>query len=151
MGCNGGLMDYGFKYIIANGITTEDSYPYTATTDTCTKKTGEYKVSSFHDVTPNSASQLKAAIAINPVSVAIEADTQAFQFYSTGVITSDACGTNLDHGVLAVGYDTTGETPFYRVKNSWGDSWGDEGFVNIEIEDGNGICGIQMQPSYPVA
>lgn len=61
---------------------------------------------------------------------------------------SDACGTNLDHGVLAVGYGTTDEgVNYYLVKNSWGTSWGDDGFIKIANNgDGDGICGIQMEP-----
>ena len=104
----------------------------------------------FIDVNQNSAVALKTAIADGVVSVAIEADTFVFQFYTSGIINSKACGTQLDHGVTAVGYAvdaTKGE--YYIVRNSWGASWGMKGYVNIAIVDGQGICGIQMQPSYP--
>jgi len=105
-GCNGGLMDYAFQYIISNkGITTEASYPYTATgPNTCQKgKAVAATITSFQDVPAGDETTLLAAVAQQPVSVAIEADQQAFQFYSGGVLTA-ACGTALDHGVLAVGY-----------------------------------------------
>jgi len=94
-----------------------------------------------------SSTQLKAALAKGPVSVAIEADKIAFQGYTGGVITGSACGTQLDHGVLAVGYGTENGTEYFLVKNSWGASWGVDGYVKIGVE-GN-VCGITSQPSYP--
>jgi len=102
------------------------------------------------NVAVNNALALKTAIADGPVSVAIEADTFVFQFYSGGILNSKACGTNLDHGVVAVGYgvDSTGKA-YYIVRNSWGSSWGVKGYINIAIVDGEGICGIQMEPVYP--
>ena len=83
-----------------------------------------------------------------PVSVAIEADQSIFQLYTSGVITSSTCGTNLDHGVLAVGYGndaTAGE--YFLVKNSWGTGWGENGYVKIGA---NNVCGILSMPSMPV-
>jgi C1A family cysteine protease len=96
-------------------------------------------------VTANNALALKTAIAAGPVSVAIEADTFVFQFYTSGILNSASCGTDLDHAVVAVGYGVDpvkGE--FYIVRNSWGASWGDKGYVRIAGgKDGAGICGIQ--------
>jgi cathepsin L len=153
MGCNGGLMDDGFKYIIANkGITTEANYAYTAKDGVCNKAKAEAvaaTISSYTDVATNNPTALQNAVAIQPVSIAVEADQNAWQLYKTGVVTKN-CGTNLDHGVLIVGYDTTGTTPYWIVKNSWGTSWGMEGYIEIEISSGPGVCGINMQPSYPV-
>jgi C1A family cysteine protease len=144
-GCNGGLMDNAFKYIEKSPLMLEDDYSYTAKRGTCTydssKAVGEVK--SFNDVSP-SASQLKAAIAKGPVSVAIEADQSAFQMYTGGVIKS-GCGTRLDHGVLAVGYGTESGTDYVLVKNSWGPSWGDSGYVKMAFDQ----CGVTHQPSYP--
>ena len=106
------------------------------------------------DVPANDQNALKEAVSIGPVSVAIEADTRTFQLYSGGVLTSDDCGTNLDHGVLIVGYGTESNTEYWLVKNSWGTSWGEDGYIKIERSDSTrdaGICGIAMQPSFPVA
>jgi len=97
--------------------------------------------------------QLEKAVALQPVSVAIEADTRVFQLYTGGIITSEACGTNLDHGVLVVGYGEEDDTKYWIVKNSWSASWGENGYVRIERSDSEndkGICGIAMQPSLPV-
>ena len=156
MGCNGGLMDKAFKYVESNALATEADYPYTSGTgkrgscDTSKLANASLKVSTYTDVTKNDASQLKAALDKQPVSVAIEADKMAFQMYHSGVLTGDKCGTNLDHGVLAVGYGTENGVEYYLVKNSWGATWGDAGYVKIGVEDGAGVCGIQSgPPSYP--
>jgi len=153
-GCNGGLMDYAFTYVIKNkGITTEANYPYTARDGTCNRSkasSAAATITSFHDVTSNSEAQLKAAVTQQPVSVAIEADQSGFQFYKSGVF-SGPCGTQLDHGVLAVGYGTQGTTNYWIVKNSWGVSWGSQGYILMAQGVGaTGLCGIAMDASYPV-
>jgi len=142
-------MDYAFKYIETAPLELESEYPYLAKDGKCSysKAKGVGAVKSFSDVKSDSAAQLKAALAKGPVSVAIEADQMAFQGYTGGVITSKACGTQLDHGVLAVGYGTEDGTDYFLVKNSWGASWGVKGYVKIG-QEGN-ICGILSQPSYP--
>ena len=156
LGCNGGLMDKAFAYAESNAIQTEANYPYTSgsgrrgSCDSSKLSGASLKVSTYTDVTVNSPEQLKAALDKQPVSVAIEADKMAFQMYHSGVLTGDKCGTNLDHGVLAVGYGTENGVEYYLVKNSWGPTWGDAGYVKIGVEDGAGVCGIQSgPPSYP--
>jgi C1A family cysteine protease len=155
-GCNGGLMDYAFEYIIKNkGITTEAAYPYTATGPNACAAAGKpvaATLSGYKDVPVNSETALETAIAQQPVSVAVEADQSVFQFYSGGVMDS-ACGTQLDHGVLAVGYGVLGGKEYYLVKNSWGASWGANGYILLGRGakfNPAGQCGIQMAASYPV-
>ena len=141
-------MDYAFRYIETAPLELEDTYPYKGKDGSCEykKAKGVGKVKSFKDVRSDSGkgAQLKAALKNGPVSVAIEADQFVFQGYSGGVITH-GCGKNLDHGVLAVGYGGEGESEYFLVKNSWGASWGDSGYVKIAPSQ----CGITMQPSYP--
>jgi cathepsin L len=152
-GCNGGLMDDAFKYIISNrGLCSEADYAYTAADGTCRTCTPVSTISSYTDVAQNNQRALKAAVAQQPVSVAIEADQSGFQFYSSGVF-DGTCGTNLDHGVLAVGYGAENGKDYWLVKNSWGASWGDAGYIKLVRSDaaGAGQCGIAMDPSYPVA
>merc|ERR1712093_126121 len=149
-GCNGGLMDYAFKFYESTSVASEQSYAYTGRDGTCkssyTAAIPEGGVTGFKDI--NSESALLDAVAnTGPVSVAIEADQQSFQLYSGGVLTG-SCGTNLDHGVLAVGYGTESGTDYWKVKNSWGASWGANGYVLIQR--GVNKCGIaDGPPSYP--
>jgi C1A family cysteine protease len=153
-GCNGGLMDYAFQYIIDNkGICAESAYPYTGTDGNCKKTcTSVATITGFTDVPANNEVALETAIVTQPISVAVEADQASFQFYSGGVMTA-ACGTNLDHGVLAVGYGTDSSAgDYYKVKNSWGASWGAQGYILLgrgSSFNPSGQCGIQMEPSYP--
>jgi len=148
-GCNGGLMDYGFQYIIDNkGICSEASYSYTGTDGTC-KTTCEkiVTITGFKDIPSGDETSLYNAVGtVGPVSVAIEADQQGFQFYSSGVF-DGTCGTNLDHGVLAVGYGVASAENYWIVKNSWGTSWGESGY--IRMVRGKNQCGISLAASYP--
>jgi len=152
MGCNGGLMDNGFRFAEKTAVDTEASYPYTARDGRCNSSIkGVVSATAFKDVAPNKPAELHKALQAGPVSVAIEADQMVFQSYTGGVITSKSCGTMLDHGVLAVGYGTDSKFgDYYIVKNSWGASWGENGYVKIGVADGAGICGIQQQASQPV-
>merc|ERR1711988_1179889 len=94
---------------------------------------------------------LMSAVAQQPVSIAIEADKAIFQSYKAGVLTG-MCGAQLDHGVLVVGYGTDSSGgDYWKVKNSWGATWGMEGYVLLQRgKTGAGECGILSQPSYPV-
>jgi len=142
-GCGGGLMDHGFAFAQGTAIATEASYAYTGVGGSCkssfTTALPAGTVSGFKDV-QKSAAGLKSALNLHPVSVAIQADQPVFQQYKSGVITA-GCGTQLDHGVLAVGYD--GNT--IKVKNSWGASWGANGYVLMDASQ----CGVTTDPSYP--
>ena len=151
-GCSGGLMDNAFNYIIDHGICSESSYPYRAIDGrSCKLCTSQLKISSFIDVTPNNEEALRQAVYKQPVSVAIEADQNVFQFYSGGVMSS-TCGTNLDHGVLVVGWGELNNKPYWKVKNSWGEFWGNNGYILLErnVKAKEGQCGIAVMPSYPV-
>jgi len=148
-GCNGGLMDWAFEWIIQNGgITTEKAYPYTAMDGTCnTTVKSVVSITGYTDVNGGDEAALAAAVALGPVSVAIEADQACFQFYTSGILNDPSCGTQLDHGVLAVGYGTQNGQDYWIVKNSWGQSWGMQGY--ILLARGVDQCGISTEPSYP--
>lgn len=154
-GCNGGLMDNAFQYAEKNAICTEESYPYLAKQETCTASSCDVGLASgavtgYKDVAPEDLDALAEAVSQQPVSIAIEADQQAFKLYKSGVLTA-TCGTKLDHGVLAVGYGMLDGTDYWKVKNSWGPSWGMDGYILLEkSKNSAGECGIKMQPSYPV-
>ncbi|KAH9695417.1 cysteine proteinase RD21A [Citrus sinensis] len=154
-GCNGGLMDYAFKFIIKNGgIDTEEDYPYKATDGSCDpnrKNAHVVTIDGYEDVPQNDEKSLQKAVASQPVSVAIEAGGMAFQLYNSGVFTG-ICGTELDHGVIAVGYGTDGHLDYWIVRNSWGPDWGESGYIRMErnVNTKTGKCGIAIEPSYPI-
>ena len=107
-------------------------------------------VTGFLNVKPNDTDQLKSALASHgPISIGIQANQDAFQYYKSGIIT-DGCGEDLDHGVLAVGYGVENNTPYFLVKNSWGTWWGDKGYVKIGGQPGTNTCGILSMPSFPL-
>uniref|UniRef100_A0ACD5Z0S7 Uncharacterized protein n=1 Tax=Avena sativa TaxID=4498 RepID=A0ACD5Z0S7_AVESA len=153
-GCNGGLMDDAFEFIMKNGgIDTEDDYPYKALDGRCDINRRNAKVVSidgFEDVPENDEKSLQKAVAHQPVSVAIEAGGREFQLYHSGVF-SGRCGTQLDHGVVAVGYGTENGKDYWIVRNSWGPNWGEAGYLRMErnINVTTGKCGIAMMSSYP--
>merc|ERR1719252_362902 len=126
-------MASAFRWAESEKIATESSYPYKARDGSCkssfTTAIPRGGVTGYKSVA-KSTNALKSAIQTGPVSVAIEADQMAFQMYSGGVLKS-GCGTNLDHGVLAVGYGSG----FFKVKNSWGSSWGSNGYLQISDSD----------------
>jgi cathepsin L len=152
-GCAGGLMDNAFKYIKENmGIDTESSYPYEAKNDKCrftTKNVGATDTG-CKDIKQLSEDDLQDAIAtVGPVSVAIDAAHSSFQLYKSGVYSEPACSQQaLDHGVLAVGYDSLNGQDYYIVKNSWGVSWGNQGYIWM-TRNKNNQCGIATLASYP--
>ena len=162
-GCNGGLMDNAFTYVAEHGLSSEEAYPYVSGANPLEKHAcspngtvlAPETVVGCYDVEPNNQLALKQAVALyGPVSVAIEADTKIFQSYSGGVITNgDLCGQDLDHGVLLVGYGEENALKYWLLKNSWGPSWGVDGYIKLgrsDLTNDAGICGIAKQPSFPL-
>ncbi|XP_073123830.1 cysteine protease XCP2-like [Henckelia pumila] len=153
-GCNGGLMDYAFQFIVSNGgLHREEEYPYSMEEGTCEENRDEAElvtISGYQDVPANDEQSLLKALANQPVSVAIEASGRDFQFYSGGVFDGH-CGSELDHGVAAVGYGSSKGLDYIIVKNSWGPKWGEKGFIRMKRTNGKaeGICGINKMASFP--
>lgn len=154
-GCNGGLMDNAFKYIKKNGgIDTEKSYPYRAEDEKChyQPKNRGATDKGFVDIPTGDEEALKKAVAtVGPISVAIDASHQNFQLYHEGVYYDPECSSEqLDHGVLVVGYGTDDDgQDYWLVKNSWGTTWGQEGYIKMARNRDNN-CGVATQASYPL-
>merc|ERR1712194_814419 len=134
-GCNGGLMDNAFQFAEKNAICTEGSYPYkgvdgTCQASSCTVGIPKGDVTGYKDVAKDDMQALMEAVTQQPVSIAIEADKSAFQSYQSGVLSS-TCGTSLDHGVLLVGYGSDNGQDYWKVKNSWGTTYGENGYVRL--------------------
>jgi hypothetical protein len=156
--CNGGSMVLAFRYFEKHDAILEKDYPYTSGVSkekgSCSYEEKDHtavEVSAYKNVTPDMPDQLKAAIAEGPTSIAIEADKTVFQQYKSGVLDSVECGTSLDHGVLAVGYGSDDGQEYILVKNSWGPTWGDKGYIKIASVEGKGICGINEMATRPSA
>jgi len=151
-GCNGGNSALAWHYLQSHAEMSEASYPYTAKDGTCKYSSGNntgVQSTATNAVTPNSPDAMKAALQTTIMSVAIQADQLSFQLYSSGIFTNTNCGTQLDHATNVVGWGTSGSMDYWIMRNSWGASWGESGYMRLEINDGVGLCGIQMQPNYP--
>ena len=160
LGCNGGNPLWAYRYLKSHYAELESVYPYvsgtTKTAGTCAYDASSataVEVQTSNSVTPSNPSQMKAALAQQPLAVLVEADTYVFQSYSSGVLDSTRCGTTLDHAVLAVGYgyDSESGLNYWLVKNSWNTTWGDQGYIKLAQTDTDGICGVQMGPSFPTS
>ncbi|ESQ50167.1 hypothetical protein EUTSA_v10002030mg [Eutrema salsugineum] len=158
-GCRGGIMSKAFEYIIKNqGITTEDNYPYQQSQQTCRSTTQSLAIlaatiSGYETVPMNNEEALLKVVSQQPVSVGIEGIGSAFRHYSGGIFDGE-CGTQLNHAVTIVGYGMSEEgTKYWVVKNSWGESWGEDGYMRIkrDVDASQGICGLAMFAFYPFA
>merc|ERR1712083_660825 len=163
--CKGGSMAQAFGWVKENGICSEADDGYKCadqdssecTGSTCSSSSGSCtKVLQPGDVTgyttvSQTENALEAAVAQQPVSIAIEADQAVFQHYTGGVLTGDACGSSLDHGVLAVGYGTDEGQKYWKVKNSWGETFGEMGYIRLAkgSDAPGGECGIRQMASFP--
>ncbi|GLU00089.1 hypothetical protein SLE2022_174830 [Rubroshorea leprosula] len=124
-GCNGGLMDYAFSFIVSRGgLHKEEDYPYIMEQGTCEIRKDEYEM------------------------FTISGD---FQFYSGGVFDGH-CGSELDHGVAAAGYGSTKGLDYIIVKNSWGPKWEEKGYIRMKKNTGKpeSLCGMNSMASYPI-
>lgn len=157
-GCHGGWYYWAYQYLRHNGLESETDYPYVGTDQTCaydaTKAVANSKTPAFSLVTDlgtgGTRAAIQAAIATTPSNVAVAAGNKYFQTYSSGILTSTECPTEIDHAILAVGYGEEDSVFYYIVKNSWGSSWGEDGYIKIEATvDGVGICGVNQYVVWP--
>ncbi|XP_075463665.1 cathepsin S-like isoform X2 [Ascaphus truei] len=151
-GCNGGFMTNAFQYIIDNkGIDSDSSYPYQGKADTCHyNSSGKAATcSKYRWIVPRTEQALQAALAnVGPVSVAIDASYPTFSFYKSGIYNYASCSEKVNHAVLAVGYGSLNGQDYWILKNSWGVTYGEKGYIRIARNQGN-LCGVASYASYP--
>jgi len=153
-GCNGGRVDSAFDWWIRHGgAVLESDYPYTARDGSC-KNSGKRVAATlrkYHNVAKGSESGLKQSSGtVGPVSVAIDASHYSFQNYRSGVYYEPRCSSyRLDHAVLVVGYGSSAGSDYWIVKNSWGRSWGQQGYIWM-ARNRNNNCGIATDALYPI-
>ena len=129
-GCNGGFNYQGLAYVKDHGITTESAYPYTAHNEGCKTEGGAFKIAQVQTV--KGCPSLTEAIQSHPVGVS--ADATNWSKYSSGIFSG--CGTSLNHDILLVGLTST----YWKIKNSWGTSWGEKGFIRLAPGNTCGVC-----------
>uniref|UniRef100_A0ACD5V3M3 Uncharacterized protein n=1 Tax=Avena sativa TaxID=4498 RepID=A0ACD5V3M3_AVESA len=156
-GCDGGLMDDAFVFIInSKGIGTEQDYPYIGKDNRSCAANKENKtvvtIDDCNDVPMNSERSLQKAVSNQPISVAIETSGRAFQLYESGILSSGACGADIDHAATVVGYGSDDGKDYWIVKESLGTAWGESGYVRMErnVKATSGTCGITYWPCYPI-
>jgi len=131
LGCNGGNPINALAYVIKKGLTTEKDYPYVARDQACKIQGGPYKTNGKY--ASNTCTQLTKNIQTQPTSVAVDATN--WSRYVSGVFTN--CKKQLNHAVLATGYDDQGN---WIINNSWGKSWGQKGYITLAAGDTCGVC-----------
>lgn len=153
-GCNGGWMTSAYDYVIkVGGLQTEQSYPYTGKDDACTSDKSKFappQITGYIEVPENRCDLLETAVAQQPVTVAVDAN--AWQFYKNGVFSSAFCTNYLNHGVAAVGYSNDASKPYWIIRNSWGTTWGEEGYMllnKVSNAGKQGLCGVCMVTAFP--
>jgi len=155
-GCNGGNPLFALPYVASRGIMSEKDYPYKGEAGKCNYDSNKtvFKNGSLRPVIPFSGSALKSASSQRVIAVTIHADD--IMHYQSGVYNDTNCGLFLpnDHAVTLVGYGNDEKLgDFWKVKNSWGKDWGEQGYIRFKRDDNinRGICGINMMPLYPIA
>jgi len=153
-GCGGGYMPLAFQYAAAAGICSEDDYPYVSgdgSSEKCIPCDPVFVPGGCKRVQPSNETALQHAVFRQPVSIALEASSVPFRFYSGGVLDDARCGKSLNHGVLLVGWGELDGKKYWKVKNSWGGDWGDDGYILLarDIRDPDGECGLALEASFP--
>ncbi|XP_072378111.1 cathepsin L-like proteinase [Diabrotica undecimpunctata] len=147
----GGLMTSAFEYIKDNGIESESSYPYKGIQGLCQRRAGQsvIQIQGYKEIENNDEALRQAVGTVGPISAAMYAEP--IQFYFGGIFDNKACYNDesyLDHGVLVVGYGEENNKPYWIVKNSWGQWWGEQGYFRIERNAQ--LCGLTLDTSYPI-
>ncbi|CAL9232449.1 unnamed protein product [Arabidopsis halleri] len=155
-GCGGGKVETAYEFIMnSGGLGTDNDYPYKALNGVCNDRLKENNknvmIDGYENLPANDESALMKAVAHQPVTAVVDSSSREFQLYASGVF-DGTCGTNLNHGVVVVGYGTENGRDYWIVRNSRGDRWGEAGYMKLarNIANPRGLCGIAMRASYPL-
>lgn len=149
LGCNGGDPVNAYEYVIkAGGLETDAEYPYTAKDGSCkfVKSKARCPISTYHEVSGSEENMANVLATNSPMVICVDANP--WQFYTGGVLKASSCGNYVDHAVQLVGYDLTGSTPYWIVRNSWGTDWGENGYIYLEF--GKNTCDLKYEVTYAV-
>ena len=153
-GCGGGLMTNSYKYLLKTEIASRDDYPYSAVQGSCKAANydGIFLVKNYKSLASGDVDAHIAALQNQPLSIAIASSSSVFMQYKSGIISSSACGTSLNHAVNLIGYGSEDGKDFWIVRNSWGTNWGEKGYFRVarSDKDGPGVCGLLKMSSYPI-
>lgn len=150
-GCNGGNQSTAYNYLKTHYEVNESDYKYTARNGSCKYNSMPHtkvQTTGYKTVARNSPDQMKSALASHPLSVSVHANN-AFERYSRGIFNDTGCGTRMNHATNVVGWGKSGATEYWIMRNSWGKTWGESGYMRVQIHTGAGICGIQQEAQYP--
>ncbi|TNN42162.1 Cathepsin L2 [Liparis tanakae] len=153
-GCSGAWMANAYDYVVSNGLQASDAYPYSSVdTQPCyyDSRQAVAHIKDYRFIPKGDEQALADAVAtVGPITIAIDADHSSFLFYSSGVYDEPLCNPNsLSHAVLLVGYGSDGGQDYWIIKNSWGSSWGEGGYMRM-VRDGSNTCGVASYALYPV-
>ena len=145
-------MTNSYKYLQSATLATRVKYPYTAVQGSCKTNSGIVGVKSYKSIASGDVDGHMAALQNQPLSVAIASSSSTFMQYKSGIISSSACGTSLNHAVNLIGYGSENGKDYWLLRNSWGTNWGEKGYFRVarSSKDGPGICGILKMSSYPI-
>ncbi|KAH7672350.1 Actinidain protein [Dioscorea alata] len=153
--CDAYYIHKTYEYIQQNGgIDTEQDYPYAAVYTQCdtTKESNKVVTIDGYQWAPRNRERLlMTRVALQPVGVGVEAYERDFQNYGTGVFTG-YCGKKQDHAVTIIGYGNEDGVDYWLIKNSWGEFWGEGGYMKLErnTREVTGRCGVAEWPVYPI-
>ncbi|CDW75080.1 cysteine proteinase [Stylonychia lemnae] len=151
-GCNGGHETIVFQYLMTQDITREIDYPYIQRRSQCKQNLNDFvRVRGFYNSKEVDASVLKYVIQNQPVSIGVSGYSDVFRMYKSGIISSD-CGEDINHAVQLVGYGRENGMNYWIIKNSWGETWGENGYARILMTENTTTqtCGIGSDYTYPV-
>jgi cathepsin F len=147
-GCGGGDTPTAYEYAIkAGGMEKESNYPYKAKDEKCQFNKSDIAVTitgwKYVVKGKNETEMQNALYNGGPLSICV--DAEPWQHYTKGVLSSK-CGHSLDHCVELVGYgvDNSTNIAFWSIRNSWGKSWGEDGYIRVERDKDN-LCGVASE------